>query len=55
VVLELGGNAGVIINDTYRMGHMPYGGLKGSGSVCDGIRYTIVEMTGLKLPAHADT
>jgi hypothetical protein len=51
----LGGNAGVISNDAYRMGHMPYGGPKGFCSVRDGTRYMIVEMTGLKLPAHADT
>ncbi|MCX7973145.1 MAG: aldehyde dehydrogenase family protein [Candidatus Aminicenantes bacterium] len=46
--LEVGG---VIINDipTYRIDHMPYGGVKESGTGREGIRYAIEEMTELKL------
>jgi glyceraldehyde-3-phosphate dehydrogenase (NADP+) len=46
--LEVGG---VIINDipTYRIDHMPYGGVKDSGLGREGPRYTIEEMTELKL------
>ena len=46
--LEVGG---VIINDssTYRMDHMPYGGVKDSGFGREGIRYAIEEMTEMKL------
>jgi glyceraldehyde-3-phosphate dehydrogenase (NADP+) len=42
---------GVIINDvpTYRIDHMPYGGVKDSGLGREGPRYTIEEMTELKL------
>jgi acyl-CoA reductase-like NAD-dependent aldehyde dehydrogenase len=48
--LEVGG---VIINDvpTYRMDHMPYGGVKGSGFGREGIRYAMEEMTERKLLA----
>jgi acyl-CoA reductase-like NAD-dependent aldehyde dehydrogenase len=48
--LEVGG---VIINDypTYRIDHMPYGGVKDSGFGREGIRYAIDEMTELKLMA----
>jgi len=44
---------GVIINDfpTYRIDHMPYGGVKDSGFGREGVRYTIEEMTELKLLA----
>jgi glyceraldehyde-3-phosphate dehydrogenase (NADP+) len=47
-VLEAGG---VMINDvaTYRIDHMPYGGVKDSGLGREGPRYTIEEMTELKL------
>ncbi len=47
-VLEVGG---VIINDipTYRVDHMPYGGVKKSGFGKEGVRYAIEEMTELKL------
>ncbi len=47
-VLDVGG---VIINDvpTWRIDHMPYGGVKDSGSGREGPRYTIEEMTELKL------
>ncbi|MBV8553571.1 MAG: aldehyde dehydrogenase family protein [Acidobacteriaceae bacterium] len=43
--------AGVIINDvpTFRMDHMPYGGMKNSGLGREGPRYAIEEMTELKL------
>jgi glyceraldehyde-3-phosphate dehydrogenase (NADP+) len=46
--LEVGG---VIINDvpTYRVDHMPYGGVKRSGFGREGIRYAIEEMTELRL------
>jgi acyl-CoA reductase-like NAD-dependent aldehyde dehydrogenase len=46
--LEVGG---VIINDipTFRVDQMPYGGMKGSGTGREGPRYTIQEMTELRL------
>jgi glyceraldehyde-3-phosphate dehydrogenase (NADP+) len=42
---------GVLINDvpTYRIDHMPYGGVKESGLGREGPRYTIEEMTELRL------
>jgi acyl-CoA reductase-like NAD-dependent aldehyde dehydrogenase len=42
---------GVIINDipTFRVDHMPYGGVKESGLGREGIRYAVEEMTELKL------
>lgn len=45
--LEVGG---VIIGDipTFRVDHMPYGGIKSSGFGREGIRYAIEEMTELK-------
>ena len=48
--LEVGG---VILNDipTYRIDHMPYGGVKDSGLGREGMRYAIEEMTELKLLA----
>ena len=44
---------GVIVNDvpTYRMDHMPYGGVKGSGFGREGVRYAMEEMTERKLLA----
>jgi glyceraldehyde-3-phosphate dehydrogenase (NADP+) len=44
---------GVIINDipTFRIDHMPYGGVKESGFGREGIKYAIEEMTELKLMA----
>ena len=47
-LLEVGG---VIINDvpTWRVDHMPYGGVKDSGLGREGPRYTIEEMTEPKL------
>lgn len=47
-VLEVGG---VIVNDvpTYRVDHMPYGGVKMSGFGREGLRYTIEEMTEPRL------
>jgi glyceraldehyde-3-phosphate dehydrogenase (NADP+) len=46
--LEVGG---VIINDipTYRIDHMPYGGVKDSGLGREGIRYAMEDMTELRL------
>ena len=46
--LEVGG---LMINDvsTYRIDHMPYGGVKSSGTGREGLRYAIEEMTELKL------
>jgi acyl-CoA reductase-like NAD-dependent aldehyde dehydrogenase len=46
--LEVGG---VILNDspTYRIDHMPYGGIKDSGLGREGIRYAIEEMTEPRL------
>jgi acyl-CoA reductase-like NAD-dependent aldehyde dehydrogenase len=46
--IEVGG---VIVNDvpTWRIDHMPYGGVKDSGLGREGPRYTIEEMTELKL------
>lgn len=42
---------GVIINDisSYRIDHMPYGGVKQSGFGREGVRYAIEEMTEMKL------
>ncbi len=44
---------GVIINDipTFRIDHMPYGGIKESGFGREGLKYTIEEMTEPKLMA----
>ncbi len=44
---------GVIINDipTFRIDHMPYGGVKESGFGREGLKYAIEEMTELKLMA----
>ena len=48
--LEVGG---VIINDapTWRVDHMPYGGVKGSGFGREGLRYAIADMTEERLLA----
>jgi acyl-CoA reductase-like NAD-dependent aldehyde dehydrogenase len=48
--LEVGG---VIINDipTFRIDHMPYGGVKESGFGREGLKYAIEEMTEMKLMA----
>lgn len=42
---------GVLVNDipTFRVDHMPYGGVKESGVGREGIKYAIEEMTELKL------
>jgi glyceraldehyde-3-phosphate dehydrogenase (NADP+) len=47
-IIEAGG---VVLNDvpTYRIDHMPYGGVKSSGLSREGIRYTIEDMTEMKL------
>ena len=41
---------GIIVNDvpTYRIDHMPYGGMKDSGFGREGIKYAIDEMTEIK-------
>ncbi|EJR61871.1 hypothetical protein IIO_02779 [Bacillus cereus VD115] len=46
--LEVGG---VMINDipTFRVDHMPYGGVKESGTGREGIKYAMEEMTEMKL------
>ena len=46
--LEVGG---VIINDipTYRIDHMPYGGVKDSGQGREGLRWAIEDMTELRI------
>ena len=48
--LEVGG---VVVNDvpTYRIDHMPYGGVKDSGFGREGVRYAMEEMSELKLLA----
>jgi glyceraldehyde-3-phosphate dehydrogenase (NADP+) len=48
--LEVGG---VVVNDypTYRIDHMPYGGVKASGFGREGVRYAMEEMTEMKLMA----
>ncbi len=48
--LEVGG---VVINDasSFRVDHMPYGGVKESGIGREGVRYAIEEMTEMKLLA----
>jgi acyl-CoA reductase-like NAD-dependent aldehyde dehydrogenase len=48
--LEVGG---VMINEvpTFRVDHMPYGGIKGSGIGREGLKYAIMEMTELKMVA----
>jgi acyl-CoA reductase-like NAD-dependent aldehyde dehydrogenase len=42
---------GLMVNDvsTFRIDHMPYGGVKQSGAGREGLRYAIEEMTELKL------
>jgi len=42
---------GVVVNDipTFRADHQPYGGVKDSGLGREGIRYTIEDMTELKI------
>ena len=46
--IEVGG---LMVNDvsTYRIDHMPYGGVKHSGLGREGLRYAIEELTELKL------
>jgi acyl-CoA reductase-like NAD-dependent aldehyde dehydrogenase len=46
--LEVGG---VIVNDipTYRIDHMPYGGVKDSGQGREGLRWAIEDMTELRI------
>ena len=46
--LEIGG---LMVNDvpTFRVDHMPYGGVKQSGFGREGVRYAVEEMTELKL------
>jgi glyceraldehyde-3-phosphate dehydrogenase (NADP+) len=51
--LEVGG---VVINDvpTYRIDHMPYGGVKDSGLGREGLRWAIEDMTELRLMVIAE-
>lgn len=46
--IEVGG---LMVNDvsTFRIDHMPYGGVKASGAGREGLRYAIEEMTEMKL------
>lgn len=46
--IEVGG---LMVNDvsTFRVDHMPYGGVKSSGAGREGLRYAIEEMTEMKL------
>lgn len=50
--IEVGG---LMVNDvpTFRVDHMPYGGVKLSGFGREGLRYAIEEMTELKLVVHS--
>jgi glyceraldehyde-3-phosphate dehydrogenase (NADP+) len=45
---------GIMVNDssTFRIDHMPYGGVKQSGFGREGLRYAIEEMTEMKLVAY---
>ncbi|HYT77534.1 MAG TPA: aldehyde dehydrogenase family protein [Vicinamibacterales bacterium] len=45
---------GIMINDTstFRVDHMPYGGVKRSGFGREGLRYAMEEMTEMKLVAY---
>jgi len=45
---------GIMVNDssTFRVDHMPYGGVKQSGFGREGVRYAIEEMTEMKLVAY---
>ena len=45
---------GIVVNDvpTFRIDHMPYGGVKLSGFGREGLRYAIEEMTEMKLVAY---
>ena len=47
---------GLMVNDvsTFRIDHMPYGGVRSSGLGREGLRYAIEEMTELKLIAFND-
>ena len=46
--IEVGG---LMVNDvsTFRIDHMPYGGVKQSGFGREGVRYAIEELTEMKL------
>lgn len=46
--IEVGG---LMVNDvsTFRIDHMPYGGVKQSGAGREGVRYAIEEMSKMKL------
>ncbi len=46
---------GIMVNDssTFRVDHMPYGGVKQSGAGREGVRYAIEEMTEMKLVVYS--
>jgi len=48
-------SGGVIVNDvpTFRVDHMPYGGVKNSGTGKEGVKYSVEEMTELKFVSFA--
>ncbi len=47
---------GVIVNDvpTYRIDHMPYGGVKDSGIGREGLRWAIEDMTEIRIMVLAE-
>lgn len=48
-------SGGIIVNDvpTFRVDHMPYGGVKNSGIGKEGVKYSVEEMTELKFVSFA--
>lgn len=48
-------SGGIIVNDvpTFRVDHMPYGGIKNSGTGKEGVKYSVEEMTEVKFVSFA--